>query len=594
MKIVFYIKNERPQSLYEVGIYTLPSTYQYQSDKLEQQMKSILGVSKAYVNGKNITNANLRAFDAIYQVIDQQMSIQQFKCIGYHPKQDVLFYLVQIKGAKINQSFRGLEQLSNQDSLYQQTQKVVKQYRKKLEKSKRGAVRSAWKAENTIKYYIDRSLDIVALCLSFSIAIAKDHLLPIIFWLSIAVLVVGILRWGITCIEKRQAFQKMCKQVTLVEGKPKEEIIQTALQPTAKYEDFDSMDFKYANQETEIFLYSPQANQHLAMNASKIVVEYQKSKQTLSKDSRRALACIISDKLSHDKSIFNGKLIGIDTDLCFNNIDKVVIKPVGYYAYVSTDEMIFRNMMISSDPNYYLAGHRLSLNPVTGKLKDIEHSSLTNLIGINLIVEIIVHKQHYLILQQQSMYNDVNGNRFVPSASGSLDRKDYKSFQNDKDKNFQTLLEYGMYRELQEECYVDVKQYTDTHFQLLGCARLMSKAGKPDFFAKLEIKVQHEDEIQKMLTIYDLCQNGNIGIQNQERKSNKRVIVDHEDEIQKMIAIYDSYQKNQMGRKNKELESNKMVIVDKDSFLATTNFDASLSPQLRYGENLLQEESKKA
>ncbi len=94
MKIVFYIKNERPQSLYEVGIYTLPATYQYQSDKLEQQMKSILGVSKVYVNGKNITNANLRAFDAIYQVIDQQMSIQQFKCIGYHPKQDVLFYLV--------------------------------------------------------------------------------------------------------------------------------------------------------------------------------------------------------------------------------------------------------------------------------------------------------------------------------------------------------------------------------------------------------------------------------------------------------------------------------------------------------------------
>ena len=192
------------------------------------------------------------------------------------------------------------------------------------------------------------------------------------------------------------------------------------------------------------------------------------------------------------------------------------------------------------------------------------------------------------------MYNDVNGNRFVPSASGSLDRKDYKSFRNDKDKNFQTLLEYGMYRELQEECYVDVKQYTDTHFQLLGCARLMSKAGKPDFFAKLEITLQHKDEIQKMLAIYDACQNGNIGIKKKELESNKMVIGNHEDEIQKMLAIYDSCQKNQVGRKHKELESNKMVIVDKDSFLTTTNFDASLSPQLRYVKYLLQEESKKA
>jgi len=138
------------------------------------------------------------------------------------------------------------------------------------------------------------------------------------------------------------------------------------------------------------------------------------------------------------------------------------------------------------------------------------------------------------------VYNDVNGNRFVPSASGSLDRRDYKAFREHKDDDFQTLLQYGMYRELQEECYVDVKQYTDTHFQLLGCARLMSKAGKPDFFAKLEIKVQHEDEIQKMLAIYDSCQ------------------------------------KNQVGRKHKELESNKMVLVDKDSFLATTNFDMLL------------------
>ena len=184
------------------------------------------------------------------------------------------------------------------------------------------------------------------------------------------------------------------------------------------------------------------------------------------------------------------------------------------------------------------------------------------MIGVNLIVEVIVSGKHYLILQQQSMYNDVNGNRFVPSASGSLDRRDYKAFREHKDDDFQTLLQYGMYRELQEECYVDVKRYANTYFQLLGCARLMSKAGKPDFFAKLEIRLSNETELEDMLARYDICQNAFVG-------------------------------------RKKELESNKMVIVDKEDFLwpahkKASSIDSVLSPQLRYVKYLLQEESKKA
>ena len=564
MQIVFYIKNEGTQHNCEVGMYLLSTSYQYQSDALEKQMKQLLGVSEAYVNGKNVLNANLRAFDALYHSIDnKKMSIQQFKCMAYHPKQDTLFYLVQIKGAKKDQTFLHLDKLSEKDELYQYAKKVVNTYRNKLKKSKKDAVWSAWKAENSIKYYIDRSLDIIALLLSFSIAMAKDNILTVIICLSIAVLVVGLLRLIITHMEKRRIFQNMCNQVTSADGKSKQDIIETVLShPTYKYKDFVPMYFNYENHEQEIFLYSNQENKYLVANASKIMVEFKKEKQVLSKDSRRALAYVVSDKLSQDKSIFNGKLIGIDTDLCFGVIDSVVIKPVRYHAYVATDEMIFRNMMISSDPNYYLAGHKLSLNPVTGGLKDIEHSSLTNLIGVNLIVEVIVSGKHYLILQQQSMYNDVNGNRFVPSASGSLDRRDYKAFREHKDDDFQTLLQYGMYRELQEECYVDVKQYANTYFQLLGCARLMSKAGKPDFFAKLEIRLSNETELEDMLARYDICQNAFVG-------------------------------------RKKELESNKMVIVDKEDFLwpahkKASSIDSVLSPQLRYVKYLLQEESKKA
>ena len=74
--------------------------------------------------------------------------------------------------------------------------------------------------------------------------------------------------------------------------------------------------------------------------------------------------------------------------------------------------------------------------------------------------------------------------------------------KNDENFTFKELLKYAMYRELSEESYIFInKDNTNnlnlnvTNFKVLGFARLASKAGKPDFFGKVQIKLNSVEEI---------------------------------------------------------------------------------------------------
>ena len=160
------------------------------------------------------------------------------------------------------------------------------------------------------------------------------------------------------------------------------------------------------------------------------------------------------------------------------------------------------------------------------------------------------------------MYNDVNGSRFVPSASGSLDLKDYVKLKNKKQFHFKDLLKIGMLRELSEESYLNVDEnmiindlnLTVQNFKMLGFARLVSKAGKPDFFGKLEVKINSTNDIIRIL------------------------------------ENYDNYQNKYLGTHNHELETNRMIIISKDDFFGNCLDEENLSPQLKYLIYLLKNE----
>ena len=224
--------------------------------------------------------------------------------------------------------------------------------------------------------------------------------------------------------------------------------------------------------------------------------------------------------------------------------------------------MIFKNICTPNEPTKVISGQKLTLNPLTNGLRDIENSYLTNLIGINIMVELDVNGEIYYIVNLQSIYNDVNGSTFVPSASGSIDINDYLKNKNDENFTFKELLKYAMYRELSEESYIFInKDNTNnlnlnvTNFKVLGFARLASKAGKPDFFGKVQIKLNSVEEITKILNNYDL------------------------------------YQNKYLGSKTNELETMQMAIISKHDLFNAKIEEVNQSPQLQYLIYLLKNET---
>ena len=566
MKYIIYVKNKKNEL---VGIYTL---------KKITKVASLVDIKKTkkdiYYNGKmNNNNLNL-LYSLTEDLRNQNISLSQYKCLGKNNEET--YFLVKINIEETNLTLNNFQQLNKEDNSYKKTINVLNKYHKKIVHGKHQALTNAILSELKPIDYIMVIIEFTLLVATIVTTLIKN---PVdnntnncadsfnslsILLLSIFVVLLQSVKTIIKKINKGLEFKKDCNLTTTIEGESKQDIINKIVNPetfSKKYKDYQVMNFANSKKD-EAFIYSEKQNKTLEQNTAKLKINLEKDKIDLTNDSRKALAYIISDKLENDKSIFNGKLLGINSDLNFDTLNCVNIKTVRYHSYVSTDEMIFKNICTPNEPTKVISGQKLTLNPLTNGLRDIENSYLTNLIGINIMVELDVNGEIYYIVNLQSIYNDVNGSTFVPSASGSIDINDYLKNKNDENFTFKELLKYAMYRELSEESYIFInKDNTNnlnlnvTNFKVLGFSRLASKAGKPDFFGKVQIKLNSVEEITKILNNYDL------------------------------------YQNKYLGSKTNELETMQMVIISKHDLFNAKIEEVNQSPQLQYLIYLLKNET---
>ncbi|MDD7395618.1 MAG: hypothetical protein PUG14_06100 [Acholeplasmatales bacterium] len=566
MKYIIYVKNKKNEL---VGIYTL---------KKITKVASLVDIKKTkkdiYYNGKmNNNNLNL-LYSLTEDLRNQNISLSQYKCLGKNNEET--YFLVRINIEETNLTLNNFQQLNKEDNSYKKTINVLNKYHKKIVHGKHQALTNAILSELKPIDYIMVIIEFTLLVATIVTTLIKN---PVdnntnncadsfnslsILLLSIFVVLLQSVKTIIKKINKGLEFKKDCNLTTTIEGESKQDIINKIVNPktfSKKYKDYQVMNFANSKKD-EAFIYSEKQNKTLEQNTAKLKINLEKDKIDLTNDSRKALAYIVSDKLENDKSIFNGKLLGINSDLNFDTLNCVNIKTVRYHSYVSTDEMIFKNICTPNEPTKVISGQKLTLNPLTNGLRDIENSYLTNLIGINIMVELDVNGEIYYIVNLQSIYNDVNGSTFVPSASGSIDINDYLKNKNDENFTFKELLKYAMYRELSEESYIFInKDNTNnlnlnvTNFKVLGFARLASKAGKPDFFGKVQIKLNSVEEITKILNNYDL------------------------------------YQNKYLGSKTNELETMQMVIISKHDLFNAKIEEVNQSPQLQYLIYLLKNET---
>lgn len=566
MKYIIYVKNKKNEL---VGIYTL---------KKITKVASLVDIKKTkkdiYYNGKmNNNNLNL-LYSLTEDLRNQNISLSQYKCLGKNNEET--YFLVKINIEDTNLTLNNFQQLNKEDNSYKKTINVLNKYHKKIVHGKHQALTNAILSELKPIDYIMVIIEFILLIATIVTTLIKN---PVdnntnncadsfnslsILLLSIFVVLLQSVKTIIKKINKGLEFKKDCNLTTTIEGESKQDIINKIVNPetfSKKYKDYQVMNFANSKKD-EAFIYSEKQNKTLEQNTAKLKINLEKDKIDLTNDSRKALAYIVSDKLENDKSIFNGKLLGINSDLNFDTLNCVNIKAVRYHSYVSTDEMIFKNICTPNEPTKVISGQKLTLNPLTNGLRDIENSYLTNLIGINIMVELDVNGEIYYIVNLQSIYNDVNGSTFVPSASGSMDLNDYLKNKNDENFTFKELLKYAMYRELSEESYIFInKDNTNnlnlnvTNFKVLGFSRLASKAGKPDFFGKVQIKLNSVEEITKILNNYDL------------------------------------YQNKYLGSKTNELETMQMVIISKHDLFNAKIEEVNQSPQLQYLIYLLKNET---
>lgn len=566
MKYIIYVKNKKNEL---VGIYTL---------KKITKVASLVDIKKTkkdiYYNGKmNNNNLNL-LYSLTEDLRNQNISLSQYKCLGKNNEET--YFLVKINIEDTNLTLNNFQQLNKEDNSYKKTINVLNKYHKKIVHGKHQALTNAILSELKPIDYIMVIIEFTLLIATIVTTLIKN---PVdnntnncadsfnslsILLLSIFVVLLQSVKTIIKKINKGLEFKKDCNLTTTIEGESKQDIINKIVNPktfSKKYKDYQVMNFANSKKD-EAFIYSEKQNKTLEQNTAKLKINLEKDKIDLTNDSRKALAYIVSDKLENDKSIFNGKLLGINSDLNFDTLNCVNIKAIRYHSYVSTDEMIFKNICTPNEPTKVISGQKLTLNPLTNGLRDIENSYLTNLIGINIMVELDVNGEIYYIVNLQSIYNDVNGSTFVPSASGSIDINDYLKNKNDENFTFKELLKYAMYRELSEESYIFInKDNTNnlnlnvTNFKVLGFARLASKAGKPDFFGKVQIKLNSVEEITKILNNYDL------------------------------------YQNKYLGSKTNELETMQMVIISKHDLFNAKIEEVNQSPQLQYLIYLLKNET---
>ena len=547
MKYFIYIKNTKNEFL---GVYQLIN-----EDGLKPLNPKLINntKNKIYTSSEN-NNYNLKLLSILYTSLNEKkLELKQFKCIGR--KKDNVYYLIRLGNATSDLTLSSFAKVNEK---HQKVIKVYDNYKKKINKEKNKAVMNAIFAELRFNDYFVLSVEIIIFITSLFLVFVnnplKGGITPLILLLSIFILLLQSLEKIVTKISKGLEFKKNCRLSTKIEGESKTKILEEVIDPmtfSSKYKNYQVMKFPKIN---EAFIFSSFENKNFDSSATNLEVELSKDVISLSESSRKALAYIIATKLTEDKTIFNGKLLGINSELNFTILNKVEVKKVRYHNYVSTDEMIFQNIVIPTDSSNVISGKALTLNPLTNGLMDIENSHLTNLIGINLMVELEYNNTKYYVINQQSMYNDVNSSRYSPFASGSLDLNDYYTLKKHHLNSFKELLAIGMLRELSEESYIfmDINKVED--ITLLGFSRLVSKAGKPDFFGKINIKVNSEEELTNI------------------------------------IDNYTTYQNQYLGSKKHELEGNQMVIISREDLFNENLLKDELSPQLQYLIYLLKNE----
>ena len=192
--------------------------------------------------------------------------------------------------------------------------------------------------------------------------------------------------------------------------------------------------------------------------------------------------------LSKQRGASNGQKIRLDADLSAEQLingNPARISRTDYFSSLCTNELGLTEIRESigfgscrDDAKSLFDGRSLWL---TGEpdwqIKPLDSSDCSNHIGVSTLA--ISSKGIIPLIRQPSKSAQSSG-LLAPSGSGSLDWQDLAGAQAGPSLTFPKLITYAMDRELREECGLTPGDLQQTY--LVGYARMLHRAGKPEFF----------------------------------------------------------------------------------------------------------------
>jgi len=211
---------------------------------------------------------------------------------------------------------------------------------------------------------------------------------------------------------------------------------------------------------------------------------YESQDKNLNSRLNQKMRFALRRKLKNGTRLTNDDKIRLAGDVSATPGATIQVQKTDYLSSLMTDQLAFLRVYQKSDDKMELNhGTEDFVKVENGKLRLAsisEADNISNQIGASTIA---FTKDGLITIVYQTKQNAQSQDRLAPSGSGSLDWDDTGS---DRTASFLEVVKRGAARELIEECglvdQVDPEKFLAQSMHIYGFARMVHRAGKPEFF----------------------------------------------------------------------------------------------------------------
>ncbi len=244
-------------------------------------------------------------------------------------------------------------------------------------------------------------------------------------------------------------------------------------------------------------MYKEEENDFVRLNIMHLPFSFNRGSYSIPSDVSRNAYRIFSDYLKGKKYFFDSKKIRMDLgvdELMLLASDKRIVQlsKTTYFNSICSNEITCKELRYRDDSSYCFDGYTLVKTKgdknKNSRIFSLSDSPCSNHIGVSTLA---ISNDNQVVFLQQGSKNLVGTNKYIVSASGSVEYSDRRNCT-----FFGDIIVKAMERELREECNLEAKDIIETN--VIGFGRLLDRGGKPEFFGISKVNLTVNEIISRI------------------------------------------------------------------------------------------------